>query len=97
MAHYCETCGRTMDDNQFYTSYNLEKYPNNGKLNQCKKCITMMVDNWNPETYTWILQEIDVPYLPDVWNKILKAHVDEGKKITSMTILGKYLSTMKLK
>ena len=86
-----------MDEKEFYTSRNLEKYPDGGKLNQCKKCITMHVDNWDPETYKWILQEIDVPYVKEWWDSILEKNAVEGKKITGMTILGKYLSKMKLK
>jgi hypothetical protein len=35
---------------------------------ECKKCLTRHVDNYNPDTYLWILQEIDVPYIPDQWN-----------------------------
>lgn len=97
MAHYCEKCGRTMDDNQFYTSKNKEKYPPDGKLRQCKKCITLMVDNWNPETYTWILKEIDVPYIKDIWDDMLSKYGKDPKKLTGMSILGRYLSTMKLK
>lgn len=86
-----------MDEKEFYTSRNLEKYPDGGKLNQCKKCITMHVDNWDPETYKWILEEIDVPYVKEWWDNILEKNAVEGKKITGMTILGKYLSKMKLK
>lgn len=97
MSHYCEVCGKTMDEKEFYTSRNLEKYPDGGKLNQCKKCITMHVDNWDPETYKWILEEIDVPYVKEWWDSILEKNAVEGKKITGMTILGKYLSKMKLK
>ena len=63
--YYCEKCNKTMDGDQFYSSNDLEKYPEEGKLHVCKKCITMHVDNWDPETYKWILQEIDVPYIPD--------------------------------
>ena len=61
--YYCEKCNRTMGADQFYSSNNLEKYPNDGKFPQCKKCMTMHVDNWNPDTYLWILQEADVPYI----------------------------------
>lgn len=86
-----------MSADQFYSSNNLEKYPNDGKLNQCKKCITMHVDNWNPETYMWILQEVDVPYIPDEWNKLLESYGKDKSKVTGMTILGRYLSKMKLK
>lgn len=96
-VYYCEKCNKTLDGDQFYTSNNLEKYPNDGKLPQCKKCITMHVDNWNPDTYLWILQECDVPYIPDEWNKLMNSYARDGKKITGMTILGRYLSKMKLK
>ena len=95
--YYCEKCGRTMAVEQFYTSNNLEKYPNDGKFPICKKCMTMHVDNWNPETYLWILQEADVPYVPEEWNKLMASYGKDKSKITGMTILGRYLSKMKLK
>ena len=95
--YYCEKCNRTMSATEFYTSNNLEKYPDGGKLNQCKKCITMHVDNWNPDTYLWILQEIDVPYVPDEWNKLMATYAKDRSKVTGVSILGRYLSKMKLK
>ena len=93
---YCEKCNRTKAADEFYLSNNLEKYPE-GKLNQCKRCLTMHVDNWNPDTYLWILQEIDVPFIPDEWNKLLATYGKDRSKVTGMTILGRYLSKMKLK
>ena len=96
-SYYCETCNRTMDESNFYTSKNLEKYPNDGKFNQCKKCMTMHVNNFDPETFTWILKEVDVPYVPDEWNKLLLKYGKNKEKLTGMTILGRYLSTMKLR
>ena len=95
-VYFCEKCKRTLDEKEFYNSNNIEKYPT-GKLNQCKKCLTMHVDNWDPQTYTWILEECDVPYVPDEWNKVLAKYTSSGTKITSMTIIGRYLSKMKLK
>ena len=94
--YYCKKCNRTMSDDQFYGSNNLEKYPE-GKLDTCKKCITMHVDNWNPDTYIWILQECNVPYVPDEWMKLLETYGRDKSKVTGMTILGRYLSKMKLK
>lgn len=93
---YCKKCNRTMSADQFYGSTNLTKYPE-GKLDTCKKCITMHVDNWKPETYVWILQECDVPYVPDEWSKLLESYARDPSKVTGMTILGRYLSKMKLK
>lgn len=86
-----------MDDTQFYTSKNIEKYPPDGKMDVCKKCLTMHVDNWNPETYKWILQEIDVPYIKEEWNGLLERYGKDPKKATGLTIIGRYLSKMKLK
>lgn len=96
-TYYCEKCNKTMSGDQFYSSNNLEKYPNDGKMTMCKKCLTLHVDNWDPETYLWILQEIDVPYIPDEWNKLLASYGKDKRKTTGMTILGRYLSKMKLK
>jgi len=36
----------------------------------CKDCLTMHVDNFNPETFTWILEKADFPYVPAEWNAI---------------------------
>lgn len=93
---YCEKCNSTKSADQFYLSNNLTKYPE-GKVNLCKKCMTLHVDNFNPDTYLWILQEIDVPYIPDEWNKLLASYGKDKSKLTGMTILGRYLSKMKLK
>ena len=93
---FCEKCAKTLNVTEFYQSNNLEKYPDR-YLNQCKKCLTMHVDNWNPDTYLWILQECDVPYIPDEWNKLMASYARDNKKISGVTIIGRYLSKMKLK
>ena len=95
-SYYCEKCNRTMGGDQFYGSNNLEKYPES-KLKQCKKCITMHVDNFNSDSYLWILQDCDVPYVPEEWNKLLATYGKDRAKLTGTTILGRYLSKMKLK
>lgn len=85
-----------MDEKDFYGSNNLEKYPT-GRLNQCKKCISMHVDNWDPDTYLWIIQESDVPYVAEEWNKLMATYARDRSKVNGTTILGRYLSKMKLK
>ena len=95
-SYYCEKCNKTMAADQFYGTNNLEKYPD-GKLRICKKCMTMHVDNFNPDTYLWILQECDVPYIPEEWNKLLASYGKDRNKLTGLSIIGRYLSKMKLK
>ena len=97
MSHYCENCGRTKDDKEFYASRNIEKYPPDGRLNICKDCLTMFVDNWDPSTFMKILEDIDVPYIKDEWDKLLEKYGQNPEKVNGTTILGRYLSKMKLK
>ena len=93
---FCKKCRATKNEDNFYKTKNLEKYPE-GYLDQCKECITMHVDNWNSDTFLWILQECDVPYVPDEWNKLLASYAKDPSSVTGMTIIGRYLSKMKLK
>jgi hypothetical protein len=95
-AYYCEKCKKTMRAESFYGSNNLTKYPE-GKLKQCKACITMHVDNWNSESFLWILQETDVPWVPEEWHKLMATYGKDKEKLTGTSILGRYISKMKLK
>ena len=94
--YYCEKCHKTKPEKDFYSSNNLVKYPNGGKLNQCKHCISMHIDNWNPDTYLWILEECDVPYIPTEWVGLLQKYAKDPAKVTGSTILGRYLAKMNL-
>lgn len=93
--YFCSKCRRTMGRDQFYVSNNTEKYPD-GVMGQCKKCLTMHVDNWNPETFLWILQEADVPYVQEEWNKLMVKYAKDPAKINGTTIMGRYLAKMRL-
>lgn len=88
----CEKCGRQMEEINFYT------YKNGQKFEQCKACITLHIDNFEPETFLWILQKADVPYVPQEWNVLRdKAYAKNPYKMNGMSVIGKYLSKMKLK
>ena len=93
---YCEKCHKVMRIDNFYKSFDNPDH-DDGYLNECKQCRTMHVDNWRPETFTDILQECNVPYIPDEWNKLLASYGKDPKKVTSTTILGRYLAKMQLK
>ena len=41
----CIKCGKTMDENNFYT------YKNGEKTEMCKKCLTMHIDNFDESTF----------------------------------------------
>ena len=85
-----------MDEKNFYKSNNTEKYPT-GYLDICKKCATMHVDNWDPNSYLWIIQELDMPYMSDEWNKLLATYGKDKSKINGTSIIGRYIAKMRLK
>ena len=88
---FCEKCRKTMSEKQFYT------LRDGSKMELCKACLTMHVNNWEPETYLWILEKADVPYIEAEWVSIRdKAYQKDPYKITGMSVIGKYLAKMKL-
>ena len=95
-SSYCQKCHKTLDEKEFYSTKRKDKYPT-GRLSYCKKCATMHIDNWDPETYKWILEEIDVPYIKEEWDNIIEKQLAEHKQITSLSILGRYLALMRIK
>jgi hypothetical protein len=89
---YCSKCGRTMADTNFYT------YKNGSKCELCKSCLAMHVNNFEPDTYMWLLEKFDVPYIEAEWNVLRdRAYQKDPYKMTGMSVFGKYLSKMKLK
>lgn len=88
----CQKCGKSMEEGQFYT------YKNGEKTELCKKCLTMHIDNFDPSTYLWLLEKMDVPYVPSEWNTLRDAAFAKNpKKMNGMSVFGKYLSKMRLK
>lgn len=88
----CQKCKREMEDTNFYTFKNGEKW------DQCKSCLTMHIDNFNPDTFLWILEKQDVPYIPEEWNILRdKAYAKAPQKMNGMSVIGKYFSKMRLK
>lgn len=95
MGIYCKKCNRTMDEKQFYATPRADKYPT-GRFDLCKKCLTMHVNNWDPETFLWILEDADVPYIEHMWQSMLRKYCKDPSKVTGLTVIGRYLSQMKL-
>lgn len=92
MQYTCTRCGKSMDEGQFYTKHG------GIKAEMCKKCLTAHIDNFDESTYLWVLQSLDVPFVPVEWSGILQKEIDKKgiEKLTGMSVLGKYLSKMKL-
>ena len=88
----CIKCKRTLADTKFYT------YKDGAKCEFCKDCLTMHIDNWDPETFLWILEKFDLPYIESEWNILRdRAYAKDPHKMTGLSVIGKYISKMKLK
>ena len=88
----CQKCGRMKNaDTQFY------QYKNKEKTELCKDCLTMHIDNYDPSTFLWLLEKMDVPYVPEEWNVLRDRAAAKNPLLNGMSVFGKYLSKMKLK
>ena len=89
---YCQKCRKTMADTNYYT------YKDGTKAELCKGCLTMHINNFEPDTYLWLLEKFDVPYIEAEWNVLRdRAYAKDPYKMNGMSVFGKYLSKMKLK
>lgn len=89
---YCSKCNKTMAAVNFYT------YKDGTKCELCKACLTMHINNWQEDTYLWILEKFDVPYVKAEWDVLRdRAYQKDPYKMTGMSVIGKYLSKMRLK
>ena len=58
----------------------------------------MHVNIWEPDTFLWLIQKMDVPWVPGIWESLRdKAYAKNPEKKNDTTVFGKYLSQMKLK
>lgn len=92
MNYTCSKCNKSMDEANFY------QYRDGTKAEMCKKCITMHIDNFNPDTYVWLCEKFDIPYIEEEWNVLRdRAYARNPKTMNGTSVFGKYLSKMKLK
>ena len=90
--YQCSRCGKTLSEIKFY------KHADGTPDEYCKECLCAHVKNFEPDTFLWILERMDVPYIPSEWNKIRdKKYAEDPKKGTGgPVVMGCYLSKMKL-
>lgn len=89
---YCSKCKKSMRSINFYT------LKDGSKSELCKTCETLHVNNYEPDTFLWLLEKYDVPYIPAEWNVLRdRAYQKDPYKMNGMSVFGKYISKMKLK
>lgn len=87
----CIKCGRKLDEREFYNYKQKERYP------ICKDCLTMYVDNRKPDTFLWILEKFDVPYVEKKWVELTnREYLKNPARFNSKSVLGLYMRTMNM-
>lgn len=84
---YCNNCKKLLNDDNFYKHH---------KIGICKKCLRTIIDPYEPNTFLWLLEKVNVPYVESEWsamrNRVIKRLNNDG----GVEIFGKYLSLMNL-
>jgi len=87
----CEKCGRTMQDVKFYMRRD------GVRMNMCKFCATQYIDVRKPDTFLWLLKELDVPFVEDEWVTTVKnQYLKNPEKFSDESGVGTYLRKMRL-
>ena len=91
--YLCSRCKKTLSEIKFYT------HRDGTKDEMCKDCLCAHVNNFEPNTFVWILQRLDIPYVPQEWNVLRdrKYNEDPRKGTGGTAVMGKYIAKFKLK
>lgn len=61
----------------------------------CKVCLKIFIDDFNPDTFLWLVKELDYPWIPSIWERILRRQ-QEYPRPKKYSLLGKYFAIMRL-
>lgn len=87
----CIKCGKTKKETSFF------KMKSGERCDWCKDCLTMHIDNRKPDTFKWILEMFDVPYIESVWvEQTNKQFQKNPGKFGPASVIGQYIRTMNM-
>ena len=87
----CIKCGKTKKETSFF------KMKDGKRCDWCKDCLTMHIDNRKPDTFKWILEMFDVPYIESVWvEQTNKQFQKNPGKFGPASVIGQYIRTMNM-
>ncbi len=88
----CVKCGRTKGEKEFF------KMRTGNRCDICKSCLTEHIDNNKPETFKWILEKFNIPYIEKIWfdycNRILQQKGPAA--FGPASVIGQYIRSMNM-
>lgn len=90
---FCPRCSKEKAPINFF-----KLRDNKGYFEMCKECTCAHIDNFNTDTFMWILEKADVPWVEAEWIKIRDKVIREKgwENLKTTSVVGKYLSLMKI-
>lgn len=90
----CKKCGREKQEKEFF------KMKTGERIDTCKECLLMHIQNDKPETFLWILEKFDVPYIEKKWieiaNKMYMKNPGKYGSPAHVPSLGTYVRSMNM-
>ena len=87
----CSKCGRTLRETEFF------KMKTGNRYDLCKDCLCQYIDNRKPDTFKWILEAFDVPYIEKKWTQLTnERYKKDPGKFGPKSVIGTYLRTMNM-
>ena len=87
----CIKCGKTKKETSFF------KMKSGERCDWCKDCLTIHIDNRKPDTFKWILEMFDVPYIESVWVEQTNRQFQKNPgKFGPASVIGQYIRTMNM-
>ena len=88
----CSKCGREKPEKDFF------KLKTGVRCDMCKVCLTMHINNREKDTFLWILEMFNVPYVEKKWVELSnKIYLKDPAKFGPSSVIGQYLRTMNMK
>lgn len=93
----CEHCKRYYNRSEFYQD------KNGNPMKKCKACLASLINLNSRSTVLNILKEIDIPFIPEEWNRLRDRYeyIHKGGQTirnprANQSVLGRYIGKMKL-
>lgn len=87
----CIKCGREKSEKEFF------KMNTGERCDMCKVCLTMHIDNRKPESFMWILEKFNVPYIEKKWIELSnRIYMKDPAKFGPGSVIGQYLRMMNM-
>lgn len=87
----CVKCAQSKPETKFF------KKKDGTRHELCRDCLTALIDNRNPDTFLWILEDFDVPYVEKLWVKMTnEVYLADPANFGPDSVIGRYIRTMKM-